>query len=103
MRPRESEFLPLLNYYLLKAHEHGVNKWIYRKHHMVFFTNQQFGMTEALPLGYSNVMFTYICLGLGICVSLLVASVERVMKKISGEQKILSTARKIFTNVIKEA
>ena len=76
--PSDSEFLPLFNYYLLKAHEHGIEKRIYKKHHMAFFTNQQFGMTEALPLGYKNVMFTFICLGIGICVSLLIASIERM-------------------------
>ena len=95
---KDSEFLPLFNYYLLKAHEHGINKRIYKKHHMVFFTNQQFGMTEALPLGYSNVMFTFICLGIGLCVSLLFASIERMMKR-SGKNT-LSNAWSI-TNVPK--
>ena len=78
---RESEFLPLFNYYMLKLHEHGIEKWIYKRHHMVFFTNEQFGMTEVLPLGYDNVMFTFMCLGIGICISLLSAAFERMVKR----------------------
>ena len=78
---KDSEFLSIFNYYQLKLHEHGINKRIYKKHHMVFFTNKMFGMTEVLPLGYSNVMFTFICLGFGICNSLLFAAIERMVKR----------------------
>ena len=78
---KDSEFLPIFNYYQLKLHEHGINKHIYKKHHMVFFTNKMFGMTEVLPLGYGNVMFTFICLGFGICISLIFAIIERMVER----------------------
>ena len=84
---KDSEFFPLFNYYLLKLYEHGIEKWIYRRHYMVFFTNEQFGITEALPLGYNNVMFTFICLGIGICISLLFATIERMAKRKPGYKK----------------
>ena len=89
---KDSEFFPMFNYYLLKLYEHGIEKWIYRRHYMVFFTNEQFGITEALPLGYSNVMFTFICLGIGICISLLFATIERMAKRKPGYKKNRSYA-----------
>ena len=71
-----SEFLQIFNHYLLKAEENGIIKRIYREHHMIFFINEQFGMMEAQPLGNKNVMFAFICLAFGICVSLVMAFVE---------------------------
>ena len=54
---------------------------MYRKYHNDFYVNEQFEMTEALPLGINNVMFAFIFLGLGITFSLAIALIEPISKK----------------------
>ena len=79
--PKDSEFLPLFNFYILKELEHGIIARLYRKYHVDFYVNEQFEMTEAVPLGINNVMFSFIFLGLGIIFSLLITAIELVNKK----------------------
>ena len=79
---KDSEFLPIFNHYILKGLEHGIMKRIYKKHHMSFFTNELFGMTEPQALGFNNVLFPFLCLGLGIFVSVGIATVEFIKKKL---------------------
>ena len=45
---------------------------------MNLYVREQFGMAEAQPLTYKNVMFTFICCGIGIIVALVVAMIEFV-------------------------
>ena len=81
---KDSEFLPMFNYYILKAYETGIMMKLHRDHHSVLFTNQHFGMTEPQPLGTKNVMFLFIGLGFMIFLSCLIALVENLNKKLFG-------------------
>ena len=44
-------------------------------------------MVEPQPLGFNNVMFCFICLGIGISLSIIKAIVEFVMKKMENQKK----------------
>ena len=74
---KDSEFLQIFNYYILKGHEHGIYKKLFKKYHMELFTKEHFGMMEPQPLGANNVMFTFIWLCFAACVSFLVAVAEK--------------------------
>ena len=78
---KDSEFLGIFNYYLLKEIEHGITKRLYRKYHMDLFVKEQFGMPEPQPLGINNVMFTFTLLGFGICIAAAIAFMEWIAKK----------------------
>ena len=78
---KDSEFTQIFNHYILKGHEHGIYKRLYKNHHIELFTSERFGMTEPQPLGASNVMFTFVLLGSGVVVSFLVAFAEFFGKK----------------------
>ena len=52
----------------------------YRDYHEDLFTKENFQMPEPLPLEWSNVMFCFICLGLGLCLSLIIAMMELMTK-----------------------
>ena len=80
-----SEFLPLFNYYILKEHEHGIIKRLYHKYHPQMFTLEQFSMEEPQPLGANNVMFPFIWLAFGICVSFAIALAELIKRKFFGK------------------
>ena len=75
-----SEFLPLFNYYLLKALEHGIERRDFKSTHINLFTNKQFGMPEPEPLGFKNIMFVFILLGFGVCLSVLIAFAELLVQ-----------------------
>ena len=77
---KDSEFLGLFNYYILKGIENGIIKTLFRKYHMDLYVNEQFGMVEPQPLTYKNVMFTFICCGIGIIVAIVIAMIEYVAK-----------------------
>ena len=85
--PKHSEFLQMFNHYILKELEHGINKMIYRRYHPHFYTNEHFGLPEPLPLGYQNVLFPFIFLGLGSVASLAIALVEFMNKKCHRKKK----------------
>ena len=78
---KDSEFLGIFNYYLLKEIEHGITKRLYRNYHMDLFVKEQFGMPEPQPLGINNVMFTFIMLGFGMCTAIAIATLECITKK----------------------
>ena len=84
---KESEFLKLFNYKILKAIEGGVYKRLYRRHHMDLFTKEKFEMIEAQPLALNNVMFCFIILGIGICLSVFQIFMELITKKIFKNHK----------------
>ena len=85
---RNSEFLQIFNHYILKALEGGEFKRLYRYRSVYsdLYTNENFEMIEAQPLGLNNVMFCFICLGFGICLSLIQVMMEVMSKKISKKQ-----------------
>ena len=78
---KDSEFLPTFNHYILKELEHGIMKRIYRKHHMGFFTNELFGMTDPQALDFNNALFPFVCLGLGVFASCIIAAMEFIKCK----------------------
>ena len=45
-------------------------------------------MIEPQPLGMNNVMFCFICLGFGVCFSLIKVTMEFMTKKINRKQKV---------------
>ena len=79
---KDSEFLQIFNHYILKAFEGGEFKRLYRRYHMDLFIKDNFEMVEPQPLGPNNVMFCFIALGLGICLSLISAMIELLKMKI---------------------
>ena len=76
----DSEFTDISNYYILKAMEAGLIKNHFRRWHMAIFHNEKYWMPEPGPLRMENVMFTFISLGIGICISLVMAIVERLVE-----------------------
>ena len=78
---KDSEFLALFNYYILKAFETGVMAKLHQDHHSALFTNQHFGMPEPQPLTTKNAMFLFILIGFGVCISIMVALMENMHKK----------------------
>ena len=78
---KDSEFSGAFNYHLLKQFEHGILKRVTKDHHMFKYTKERFGMPDAAPLAYNNLTFPFMCLGLGIVASLLIASSERMIAK----------------------
>ena len=83
---KDSEFLQIFNYYILREMESGFLRRLYREHHPDLFTKENFEMIPPQPLGINNVMFCFILLGFGICLSLLSTAVEFIMPKQSWEQ-----------------
>ena len=60
-------------------HRHH-NRWMYD-------ANQQFGMLEPEPLGYNNVLFPFMCLGLAICTAIAIAMVEISLNRWNNYKK----------------
>ena len=81
---KDSEFLPLFNFYILTAYESGINKKIFRDYHYSLYTNKPYEMAEPQPLTYKNVMFPFIALGFMICISCLTTVFEIMTKKWLG-------------------
>ena len=81
MLQKESEFLQICNYYMLKGLEHGIIKYLYRKTHHAFFTKEEFGMPQPGPLDISNVIFLFCFLAIGISASVVISIIEFLIKK----------------------
>ena len=77
---KDSEFLDLLNHYILKEIEHGIIGRSKRRYNKALYVKEQFGMGEPRPLGYENVIFAFACLGAGVVAALFVAVVEFIVK-----------------------
>ena len=78
---KDSEFLMAFNHYLLKEMEHGIIKRLYRNYHIGLFVDEEFGMSEAQPLGINNVMFPFVSLAIGGFVSVVMALMEYVKNR----------------------
>ena len=76
-----SEFRQMFNYYLQKQLEHGIIKRLYLKYHNSLFVHERFGMNDAQPMGMENSIFLFFILGTGIAASLVIGTMERLMKK----------------------
>ena len=81
---KNSEFQGIFNHYLQKQIEHGIMKKLYRQHHNSLFVQEKFGINEAQPLAYDNVMFPFILLGFATVVAFIIAIMERIMKKMTA-------------------
>ena len=88
---KDSEFLQLFNHYILKAFESGEFKRLYRRYHMDLFVKENFEMVEPQPLGSNNVMFCFISLGFGICLSLISVMIEFLKRKICKQPILAKT------------
>ena len=82
---KDSEFLQLFNHNILKQLETGFSRRLYRQYHAGFFTNENFELNESQPLGFSHVMFCFILLALGICLSTMITIMELICGK-QGKQ-----------------
>ena len=82
----------------------GFLKRLFREYHSALFTKENFEMIPTQPLGINNVMFCFILLGIGICLSLLLTAVEFIMPKQSWEKSGTTRRHKMGepTNVLKE-
>ena len=78
---KDSEFLEVFNYYLLREFENGIKDRLYRKYYSDMYVNKQFGMREPQPLGYENVIFTFVCLAIGMTLSMVIAIIEYIAMK----------------------
>ena len=78
---KDSEFLMAFNHYLLKEMEHGIIKRLYRNCHIGLFVDEEFGMSEAQPLGINNVMFPFVSLAIGGFASVVMAWMEYVKNR----------------------
>ena len=87
---KDSEFLPIFNHYILKEMESGFLKRLFYEHHAHLFNRESFEMMEPQPLGFNNVMFCFIFLALAICLSITLATIERIRTKLK-RQKLWAT------------
>ena len=73
---KDSEFLQVFNYYIMKQYEHGLLTRNYKKGWSDSLRNEQFWIKEAYPLELSNVMFPFVALVVGIFAALAIATME---------------------------
>ena len=52
---------------------------LYREYHIGHFINEEFEMNEPQPLGFSQVMFCFSFVAFGMCLSLVIATMERLV------------------------
>ena len=79
---KDSEFSAIFNYYLLKAFEHGILEQMKFKYNPERKTHPKIGMKEPEPLRIHSTMFLFSILAMGIIVSLLIAVVEMLIKRV---------------------
>ena len=74
---KNSEFIPIINYYLQKQLEHGITKKLYRNHYNSLYVHESFGIAEPQPLGYENAIFPFIVVVTSSIASVFIAMVEK--------------------------
>ena len=75
---KDSEFLEIMNHYILKEMEHGILMREIRSFFDPIYRDEQVGINEPQSLAFNNIMFVFICLGLGIVISLSMAISEKM-------------------------
>ena len=83
---KDSEFTPLLNHFILKGFENGVFSRMHQNYALLVDPDENFEMMEPQPLGLNNVMFCFILLGIGICVSIINVMIELMIRKTSKKR-----------------
>ena len=81
LRPN-SEYLSVFNHYLLKAFETGILQKLDNFWNAETKPVFKIGINEPEPLGINNVMFLFSLLGASIIISLVLATVENLVKKL---------------------
>ena len=79
---KDSEFKELFNHHIMKLYEVGVIDRLMRKN--VIIQNEEFGIAEAVALGYENVLFPFGIIFLGMVLA-VVAIVGEGMSKLMGK------------------
>ena len=68
--------------------------------HYGHFVNEEFEMNEPLPLGFTQVMFCFSFVAFGISLSLVIATMERLVsiltRKIAGKRVRVSIRTRII-------
>ena len=87
---KDSEFFQIFNYYFIKEMESGFLRRLYRyKYVQALFIRENFEMMEPPPLGFNNVMFSFIFLAIGICLSTVLTITELIKSKLWREQRLI--------------
>ena len=70
--------------------ETGFLRRLYRyKYVQALFIRENFEMMEPPPLGFNNVMFSFIFLAIGICLSTVLTITELIKSKLWREQRLI--------------
>ena len=77
---KDSEFTEVFNYHLLKMMENG--KMEAMKLRWMTSSNQEFGISNAIQLGYENVMDPFACCALGVIVAAWMSLLEYLFVKV---------------------
>ena len=88
---KDSEFTALFNYVLLKMQETGTMERM-RLRWIVLGGEEDFGggMSEAIQLGYENVLLPFNCCAVGILVAAGMSLMERVFPKLAKREDLKS-------------
>ena len=79
---KDSEFMAIFNHYILKGLETVLIKRLEHILYNAFYIQENYEMVEPQPLGFNNVMFCFICLAIGICLSIIKVIMELITSKI---------------------
>ena len=88
---RNSEYLPMFNYYLLRQHEHGIINRLKNYHGDP--KDENFEISEPFALGMIEVLFPFSVLGLSIIISVGVAATEKLIKMFNAHTTRKSKVR----------
>ena len=86
---KDSEFLQIFNHYIMKAMESGfLNRNFHNHRKDVYGENENYETVEPQPLGFNNVMFIFIVLAIGICLSITKVLMEFLTMKLNKGKKV---------------
>ena len=81
--PQNSELIPLFKYHLLKLEQSGINYRLNKKYGLLSSpAESQINENTTMVLGYDNLAFLFIILGVGVLVSLVLGVAEAVFKRL---------------------
>ena len=95
---KDSEFLEMFNYFLLKEFEHGVFNRLDREYNSLLYRKEEYGMNEPQALGFNNIIFLFTGLGIGVSVALAIATLELLSKKLYIAQDSSTQKKEPRTN-----
>ena len=90
---KESEFLQLFNHKILLMIQSGLLNRLHLNYFRDLYVKENFEMIEPQPLGFNNVMFPFICLGIGIVLSIVKAISEFMIMKLKEKWATSTQAR----------